>query len=420
MNNKFKSKTNIIVFISALFIISFINMISPKTQTISNAENRNLAAKPEFTFESFYSGKYIRSYENYFADHFLLRDLLVVTSKRLASMNGIPREQEVALVDFDGQNVGGGDSESEGENKEDTTQPNTNGNLLILNDTVMELYKFNETTSKLYADMLNTLSTKVGNEVKVYSLIAPIQIEFLGEKKYQNLSDSQIDSINYINSNLSERVTPVDAYTPLKEHIDEYVYFRTDHHWTGLGAYYGYTGFAKATEITPLPIDEFKIGEAPGYLGQLSTVNPSEKVTSNPDNVIYYYPPVESKLQVYFYDTESGEKKSYEGAVINETYVDNDQKYGIFIGGDFPLGIIKTNANTDKKIMVIKDSYANAFIPFLVPHYSEIYVVDPRHYKENIPLLVEENNIDEVLVLNYILTTSFESYIDNVLKLMEN
>ncbi|MFA9422760.1 MAG: DHHW family protein [Sedimentibacter sp.] len=421
MDNNFKNKTNIIVFILAVLIISIANTFSPKTQTVSKTENRNLAAKSPLTIESLYSGEYIRNYESYFSDHFIMRDFLVVTSKKITSLNGITRDQEVALVDFDGQNVGGGgDSDSDETTTENNTQPSTKGNLLILDDTVMELYKFNEASSKSYADMLNTASDKMGSDVKVYSLIAPIQIEFLTEKKYKDLSDSQIDGLNFIKNNLTEKVTAVDAYTPLKEHINEYVYFRTDHHWTGLGAYYGYTGFAKAAGLTPLPLDNFKSGEAPGYLGYLSTVNPSEKINSNPDNVIYYNPPVKSEMQVYFYDTDTGEKKSYAGAVINKTYIDTDQKYGIFLGGDFPLGIIKTDAPTNKKIMVIKDSYANAFIPFLLPHYSEIYVVDPRHYKENILTLVKENNIHEVLFLNYILTTTFESYIDNVLSLMEN
>ncbi len=421
MENKFKNKINVIIFILAIIIISIANMLAPKNQTISMVENRNLAAKTELTLESLYSGEYIRNYESYFSDHFLLRDYFVSTSKKISSLYGITRDHEVALVDFDGQNVGGGDDSNDDQEKnENTTQANTKGNLLILDDTVMELYKFNETTSKSYANMLNTISNKLGSDVKLYSLIAPIQIEFITEKKYKDLSDSQIDGLNFIKSNIPEQVIAVDAYTPIKEHWDEYIYFRTDHHWTGLGAYYGYTGFAKAAGITPIPIDEFKTGQAPGYLGHLSTVNPSEKVNSNPDNVIYYFPPVTSELQVYFYDKDTGEKKSYTGAVINKTYIDNDQKYGIFLGGDFPLGIIKTDSKNNKKIMVIKDSYANAFIPFLVPHYSEIYVVDPRHYKENTITLVKEKNIDDVLVLNYILTTNFQSYIDNVLKLMEN
>ena len=409
------NKIKIFIFLVVIFAITNLNMFSPKDKTISEVENRALAGKPILSADSVLSGKYFRDFENYFADHFVVRENLVSASKTISSLKGIKRAEEVQIVDFEGQNVGGNGSE-DNISKDDAS---TKGNLLILNDTVMEIYKFNEMKSKSYADMINTAESILGDDVKTYSLLAPLQIEFLTTKKYKDLSDSQIDSINFINSNLSEKVIPIDAYTPIKDHIDEYVYYRTDHHWTALGAYYGYTGFAKAAGIDALSLDKFTTGEAPGFLGHLSTVNPSETINNNPDNVVYYIPSVNSDMEVYFYDKETEEKKSYKGAVINKTYIDTDQKYGIFLGGDFPLGIIKTNSNTNKKIMVIKDSYGNAFIPFLLPHYSEIYVVDPRHYKENIVDLVKENNIDEVLFLNYILTTNFDSYMGSVLNLMQ-
>lgn len=422
----FKYYINILIFFAAIFLISALNLISPKNETVSETENRTLAEKPSYSDETLLSGQYFRDFESYFADHFLKREILVQKSKVISSLRGIQREEEVFLVDYDGQNVGGGESQEEKDDtkdeeneSKDKTQPATKGNLLILNDTVMEIYKFNETSSKSYANMINSVKEKLGDDVKVYSLIAPIQIEFLENKKYNDLSDSQLDSIEYIKSNFSKNIISVDAYKPLQDHIDEYVYYRTDHHWTALGAYYGYTGFAEAAEFETIPLDEYKIESAPGFLGHLSTINPSEKVNDNPDDVVYYIPPVKSKMEVFYYDKETGEKKSYEGAVISKSYLDTDQKYGIFIGGDFPLGVIKTNAGTEKKIMVIKDSYGNSFIPFLVAHYSEIYVVDPRHYKESIINLAHENGINEVLFVNYILTTNFQTYMDSVLKLTE-
>ncbi len=281
----------------------------------------------------------------------------------------------------------------------------------------MEIYKFNADKSKAYADMISQVSEKLGSDIKVYSLLAPVQIEFLNNTKYKNLSDSQNDAIKFVNSKFSDEIIPVDAYEPIREHIDEYLYYRTDHHWTALGAYYGYTGFAKAAGLDAIPLEKYEEDEAPNFLGHIATVNPTEKVNKNPDDVIYYKPPVKTDMTVYYYDKETGEKKSYIGKVIDKSYAKRDQKYGVFLGGDFALGVIETNAGTNKKIMVIKDSYGNAFIPFLTPHYSEIYVVDPRHYKENIIDLAKKNNIDEVLFLNYILTTNFESFMGSVLSL---
>ncbi len=414
--NNHLSFLNIVVFIILIYLITILNILSPKNKTISEVENRTLAQKPVLSIDNIISGKFSRDFEGFFADHFFSREKLVQVSKELSSLKGIKREEEVFLVDFDGQNVGGNESEkTDDKNAEGTTK----GNLLILNDTVMELYKFNEEKSKLYADMINTVSSKLGEDVKIYSLLSPIQIEFLDNEKYKNLSDSQYDAIQFVNEDLSNNVIKVDAYSPIHEHIDEYVYYRTDHHWTSLGAYYAYTGFASAAGLEAVPLDKYKKGEAPGFLGHISTVNPSEAVNNNPDNVIYYNPPVKSEMKVFYYDKDTGEKKSYTGKVINKTYADSDQKYGIFIGGDFPLGVIKTNAASDKKIMVIKDSFGNAFIPFLTPHYSEIYVVDPRHYKESIVDLVNENKIDEVMFLNYILTTNFDSFMNSVLNLVK-
>lgn len=421
MNKKNQlSFLNIIIFISLIYIIAILNIIAPKNKTISEVENRTLAQKPVFSVGNLLSGKYFRDFEDFFADHFFDREKLVKMSKGITALKGIKREEEVFLVGFEGQNVGGNeDAEDKTEKPEDAAEGNTKGNLLILNDTVMELFKFKEDKAKLYADMINTVSSSLGEEVTVYSLLAPIQIEFLNNEKYKNLSDSQHSAIEFVNNNFSEDVVAVDAYTPIKEHIDEYVYYRTDHHWTSLGAYYAYTGFAKQAGHEAVPLDSYKKGEAPGFLGHISTVNPSEKVNNNPDNVIYYTPPVITEMKVFYYDKETGEKKSYNGKVINKTYVDLDQKYGVFLGGDFPLGVIKTNAKSDRKIMVIKDSYGNAFIPFLTPHYKEIYVVDPRHYKESIVDLVKDNNIGEVMFLNYILTTNFDSFMNSVLNLVK-
>lgn len=418
MNKKsYFSYINIIVFLALIYIVTILNILSPKDAAISETENRTLAKWPTFSVDNLLSGMYFREFESYFADHFLKREKLVQVSKEITSLKGIQREEEVFLVDFDGQNVGG--NEGETDNSDDNTEANTKGNLLILNDTVMELYKFKEDKTKLYANMINTVSEKLGEDVKIYSLLAPIQIEFLNNSKYKNLSDSQFDAIQFVNDNFSDNIIPVDAYTPIKNHIDEYVYYRTDHHWTSLGAYYGYTGFANASGVAEVPLDNYQKGEAQGFLGHISTVNSSEKVTNNPDNVIYYNPPVKTNMTVYFYDKDTGEKKSYEGSVINKSYTKLDQKYGVFLGGDFPLGVIETKAKSDKKIMVIKDSYGNAFIPFLTPHYSEIYVVDPRHYKESIVDLVTKNDIEEVLFLNYILTTNFESFMSSVLNLVK-
>ena len=202
MNNKnHLSILNILIFISLIYTVTILNILTPKNKAISEVENRTLAQKPVFSVDNLLSGKYFRDFESFFADHFFDRENLVKISKNISSLKGIKREEEVYLVDFEGQNVGGNRNNEDGEKPEDNAVVTTKGNLLILNDTVMELYKFNEDKAKLYADMVNTVSSTLGENVKTYSLLAPIQIEFLNNEKYKNLSDSQIDAIKYVNDN---------------------------------------------------------------------------------------------------------------------------------------------------------------------------------------------------------------------------
>lgn len=200
MNKKsYLSFLNIFIFISLIYIITILNMLTPKNKTVSEVENRTLAQKPVFSMDNLLSGKYFRDFEDFFADHFFDRENIVKISKSIVSLKGVKREEEVFLVDFEGQNVGGSqDQEDNKKHEVNNAVVSTKGNLLILNDTVMELYKFNEDKAKLYADMINTVSNTLGKNVKVYSLLAPIQMEFLNNEKYKNLSDSQIDAIKFV------------------------------------------------------------------------------------------------------------------------------------------------------------------------------------------------------------------------------
>jgi hypothetical protein len=104
--------------------------------------------------------------------------------------------------------------------------------------------------------------------------------------------------------------------------------------------------------------------------------------------------------------------------VLDMTHADKKNKYRIFLSGDRPLGKISTEVKNEKKILIIKDSYGNAFIPFLIPHYEEIYIVDPRQYKSNVLKLIKDNGIQEVLFLNYVPAVDMKNIIDLIGKMM--
>ena len=212
------------------------------------------------------------------------------------------------------------------------------------------------------------------------------------------MSASQEEAIQVIDSYLSPRITPVDARSSLLSHYQEYLYFRSDHHWTARGAYYAYEAFVKAAGFSPVTLDKYEKKEFLGFLGTLYDKTRSAKIAANPDTVEVFMPLVESTFQIH---TAKGGVLNWN--VINENYGKPSfkNKYLVFLSGDEPLSVITTNVDTDRKILVFKDSYGNAFIPFLMNHYKEIHVIDPRHFQANAAAYAVEQGFDDVLFLNY-------------------
>jgi len=269
-------------------------------------------------------------------------------------------------------------------------------NFLVVNDSCYEIFGYSEKSCDYYAGAINGFAEQLPEGDKVYSIVAPSHIEFIPSEKYRSMGESQADAINYINEQFTDRISPVNIYNALGEHSDEYLYFRSDHHWTALGAYYAYTAFAKAIGDKPYDLDNFEVTEIPGFLGTLYEKTLSRAVKANPDTVTVYQPFVENEFTIY---TESGSKLNYD--VINMYWQKTSNKYMVFISGDNPLSIIDTALDNGKKILVFKDSYGNAFIPWLISHYDEIHIIDPRKYKEGALTYAQENDIHEFLFINY-------------------
>lgn len=287
----------------------------------------------------------------------------------------------------------------------------TIGKILIYKNSAMALFPFYAGPTAHYANTLNDFKEKAGVEIQTYSLLAPTNTEFIDNSKYKSLSDSQKEAIAYVNARL-KGIIPVDAYTPISEHKDEYIYFRTDHHWTMLGAYYAYTGFAEAAGFEAVPLDTFETENIENYLGSMYDMTSSSTLRKHPDIITVYKPNVKNEYNVYY---ESPIKMK----VIDMSHADKKIKYRVFISGDRPLGIIKTEVENGKKLLVIKDSYGNAMVPFLLPHYQEIFVIDPRQYNKNVFTLIKENGIQEVLFLNYVPILSEYGFSDLIVKMME-
>ena len=202
----------------------------------------------------------------------------------------------------------------------------------------------------------------------------------LDQKKY----------IEYVQNNLVPEVNFINTYDILNEHKDEYIYYLTDHHYTSLGAYYCYLEFCKKSSITPLNISDFNVKEVSNnFLGTLfAKVNLKNQKR---DSIHIYESNPENKIKVDYITKTSDSLYDF-----SHLKIPNDQ-YNLFLDRNHPLIKINTSVKNGKKICIIKDSFANSFVPFITNHYEEIHIIDLRFFSSNVNKYLDENNLNDVL-----------------------
>lgn len=381
---KHNSKVNIAIFLTFIFGVGIFNLSFFQSDKISSLEQRALTQKPVLTLTRLFKGEFTREFDNYFADHFVFRNTLVKVGSRLMNLIGLPGSNEATLVRKGGDN---------------TSKNNTSSaaQYLILNGQSYTMFQYSPGAAEAYAKALNRYKQAVGSKVRVYSLLAPTSAEFIGNDKYKSMTDSQKKAFAHINELLDPEIVQINAYDALAQHSKEYVYFRTDHHWTALGAYYAYTKTMEAMGQQATPLSRYEKGNIEQFLGSAYKATLNYKLKANPDTITYYKPFVNYSFTRYL----SNGKMVEQSKVVSPDYAKPSiGLYSAFLGGDFPLGEISTGNKNGKKMMVVKDSYGNALIPFLLPHFEKIYIVDPRFYKESLTDFVKKQGITDILFLN--------------------
>lgn len=414
------SVVSVIAFLLPMVVLGFTSLVDTDP-TVSVEEKRNLKTLPEFSFESLFKGTYTKEFEDYYADTFPARSFFMSVNDKMKKVLTQTGKGGIVMVEQEGE-VGEGEAlhpdkseqttASENapvENETEGTTANYDNNSFatdmkhytLIDETrkaAMEMYSANKKQIGGYMDSINRLASKVPNS-NVYVMLAPTSMEFYGPGEYRKGSKSQKNGIEYAYSLINQpNLKGVDAYTPLSKHTGEYIYFRTDHHWTARGAYYGYTGLANAAGFTPTPLSSFTPGKIDGFVGTLYGFTKSPVLKNNPDYVEYF--PLLHPAQGTIYTSSAMEGGSPMEVV--STVVNNDNKYLAFIEGDNPLTKIVTSQKNGKKIIVIKESYGNALVPFLCENYEEVYVIDPRKLSSmNLPEFVKAQGIQDVLAINY-------------------
>lgn len=258
------------------------------------------------------------------------------------------------------------------------------------------------------------------SNVKVYNMLIPLSSSITLPDNYADRvqNGDQSGSIKKINDLIGTETTHINIYDTLMAHRNEYIYFRTDHHWTGLGAYYAYGQFMKAKGKTAAPIGNYQTVEFDGFLGEFYTKSKSAELKNNPDKVIAYYPVNNNSITMTV--TESSGKVFEWPIVNNVNSYDASLKYSTFAGADNPYTEIKNTAVTDgSTCIIIKESFGNALVPFIADNYSTVYVIDYRYYSGNIRELVPASGNVDVLFANN-LSMMQNSYLAGKLELLAN
>lgn len=277
------------------------------------------------------------------------------------------------------------------------------GAVLQVGDTAYEYYGFSESAAYLYSSVVNDTAALLGDGVQVYTMVIP---NSMGVMLPDSLRDSvktgdQEKAIDFIYSQMSDAVETVSIYPVLRAHRSEYIYFRTDHHWTALGAYYAYTKLASLNGWTANDLSRYTTVSYGAILGSFySGTGKSAALAANPDELIAYKPFYEYD---YTYWDRTGSAHNAPLITDVSTWA-KSSKYNAFISGDQPYGEIHNTSLSDGSACVIlKESYGNAFVPFLAAHYEYTYVVDYRYYGGTLPALVAEKGIGDVYFVNNIM-----------------
>lgn len=453
-NVKLYNKISIAVILGVIALTAVLLAVLPRPKT-SELEKRELAPMPEFSAKALFSGEYFSGIAEHFSDTVPFREQLVVLNSRMKKAMGIssptfygtvdivaddegnsleetPVQTEPAQTEPVPQQTDVAVSEKTEENDSavtetsavsETTESETTGiadfsnNGIVVDgvkmygeDAGVMLFGGNKKQGARYAEIINKYKASLGN-VNVYNMVVPTSVEFYLPKKYSKYSSSEKESIDYIYSCLSPDVTPIDAYSKLAEHTDEYIYLRTDHHWSPLGAYYAYTAFCEALGMECHPITDYTEKVKDGFVGSLYGYTNDITLANAPEQFHYFLPPdVTYSVQTYYYDTLAPKNG---GALFHE-YVEGANCYGMFLGADAIHTKITTSTKNGRKIVVFKESYGNAFVPFLVNNFEEIYVIDIRYFGTNAVDYIKKIGATDVLFIDNCFAANTSSLIKHI------
>lgn len=446
----------IILFAGVMLLGAFLGLLFFARPKTSEKEKRSLAKYPSFTMKTFLNGEYFSDVSTWYSDTYPFRDALVSADQKLKGLYGIESKtmmvgeekqaDEIPDINDNTEAVtetttaatteaatedteAGATTEAATEKVREVDPPDSKGmdeeiqnqiqqNLYVKGDAAYSVYYFGKENCTNYVAALNNVAAELKGQTTVYNILVPNNSGvMLSEDELSKLAGSdQEQAIDYYYSIESDDVKTVDTIKTLREHNDEYLYFRTDHHWTQLAAYYVYQNFCKVKGIEAHDLSYYDKKEFKNFLGTFYSTLGNSNMEANPDTVDAYVP--KGTNDMTFWDTDG---KEWNWNVIYD--VDSwasSSKYMTFIGGDRPMEVIENPQIKDgSSCVVLKESYGNCFVPFLVDHYQTVYVLDYRYTTVNVLDFVKEKQADDLIIINNITIIGSTSVVDLISGLLK-
>ena len=362
-----------------LFGFSLVNIVWPK-RTQLELENRKAAQLPAFSMSALLDGSWQSGFARWMQDQFSLRDAAVNTQR--AADEVLFRKAE-------------------------------EGGILLGKDRWMftKLFTVDDATRKQLAKNVQAVSEFAANHPgKVTFLLAPSASVIYPEKLPAGApmvdENAMLDEIF---AKVGQSAGIIDLRELFAARKDEYLYFKTDHHWTPNGAYRAYEAFCAQKGLTPFDRDAHESATVTGFEG---THYSATRLWNVEDDTITYYP-LDNLMTVYRITGEAAYEPETTENLINTMKFNTRDKYAAFLDGNNGYSVIEGDGeclgvsfrystiegNGTGSILVVKDSYANSFIPYLTANYAKIGVVDFRNFKYGLDSTIEKEGYDEVLVL---------------------
>lgn len=348
-------------FIIGLILFFLLNLIVPDKE-MSEEENRMLAAKPKLTWSSLTSGDFMSKTEDYLADQFAGRNLWRSLKVTLNRIGGSKEENDV---------------------------------LIGKEDYLMEkIVSPDQETLKENLDAIG-LFARQNQDVPMYILLVPDAANILHERlpAFATVAD-QNRMFAQVKRELGDTMTWLDAAQELNKHSEEKIYYKTDHHWSSLGAFYVFGAVAEQMNIKMESVSSYaSYPVSTSFNGTLAAKSGCRLHVK--EEIDIYVPKDGDNDVVVNYINEQRKTTS----LYDSSKLKTRDQYAVFLGGNTSLVDIKTVSESDRRLLVIKDSFANNFIPFLTPHFREIVVLDPRYYGGRIDEVMKTYRITDALFL---------------------